>query len=452
MKELKRVTDPTENMGWSGEETRDFNCANNAPFGKDYAAGNENLIVSKHIFVSPDDRKTHGSSHIMAFGGSGSGKTYNVIRPNLMRAFGSYIVADPLGNLLEDSRKKLEREGYQIKVLDFCNPAVSEHYNPLLYVRNDEDVTDIVNCILGNMKTDASVHDPFWGKTEAAILTAIFLYLLHFRPEADRTMGTALKMAVLAKDHIKDFDELFETAREKNANDSALMHYDIAKLASSKTELAARTAVAFCLSVFNGTKEENLSIDDSIHLDKVCDKKTAIFVTGFHLARKQAVLVPMLFMQAFTATAYHAAYECENCRGANFLTLLMDELPNLGYIPRLDQHLATCRKYGISAVMASQMESQLNALYLDAVPTILAACKAVVYMPGTSGSYHGDVAYITERLGTADGAATAQDTETTGKRFAKGPILTGPLRRVPQGMCLVCMRGMRIRMDEKYTD
>ena len=129
----------------------DFNRDHNAPFGEDYAAGDENLIVSKHIFLSQDNKKACGSPHILAIGNPGSGKTRHVILPNLMRAHGSYVIADPDGSLFAASSRELSRNGYSVKVIDFWNPKGSDHYNPLRYVRTDEDVRILVDCILDNL-------------------------------------------------------------------------------------------------------------------------------------------------------------------------------------------------------------------------------------------------------------------------------------------------------------
>ena len=243
----------------------DFNRDHNAPFGEDYAAGDENLIVSKHVFLSQDNKKACGSPHIMAVGNPGSGKTRHVILPNLMRAHGSYVVADPDGSLLAASSRKLSRNGYSVKVIDFGNPKVSDRYNPLRYVRTDEDVMLLVDCILDNLGDGSpQCQDPFWNKTETAVLSSIILYLLHFCSKEEQTMRQVLNLAILARDNPKQYDDLFEKARKINNRDSAIAVYDTANLASSKTSLSARTAVTLCLMAFNGQSEEDLSIDDTV--------------------------------------------------------------------------------------------------------------------------------------------------------------------------------------------
>ena len=156
----------------------DFNRDHNAPFGEDYAAGDENLIVSKHIFLSQDNKKACGSPHILAIGNPGSGKTRHVVLPNLMRAHGSYVIADPDGSLFAASSRELSRNGYSVKVIDFGNPKGSDHYNPLRYVRTDEDVRILVDCILDNLGDNSPQYqDPFWNKTETAVLSLSLIHI-----------------------------------------------------------------------------------------------------------------------------------------------------------------------------------------------------------------------------------------------------------------------------------
>lgn len=450
--EKRKVKVAMDNLSWSMTEMADFNRGHNAPFGEDYAAGDENLIVSKHIFLSQDDKKVCGSPHILAIGNTGSGKTRNVILPNLMRAYGSYIVVDPDGSMLAESDRELSKNGYSVKVIDFGNPEASDHYNPLRYVRTDEDVRILVDCILDNFGGNSPQYqDPFWNKTEAAVLSSIILYLLHFLPKKEQTMRQVLSLAILAKDNPKRYDDLFENARRINDRDSAVAAYDNANLASQKTSLSARTAVVLCLMAFNGQPEEDLSIDDTVELDKLCDRKTAVFLTGFHIARKQAILVPMLFTQIFKVTAYHVAYECETRHAEYPLTLLMDELANLGYIPELDHDLATMKGVGLTAIMAIQSYSQLMNAYPKTASAILSVCGAVVY---TSATFGGDLErgmYATEPLGSTSIHHGGEDWERPTDHMDREPVFTSSVRRIPQDKCLIYIPGMPVCMDEKYT-
>ena len=420
---------------WTTEEMQEFNCKNNAPFGENYAKGDENLIVSKHIFVSQDNDKAHSNSNMMVLGGPDSGKTYNVIRPNLMRAYGSYITIDPFGNLLKDSREKLTKEGYQIKVLDFRDPKTSAHYNPLSYAYTGEDVMDITNCILDNACESAErMKDPFWNKTEATMLNAVLLYLLHFCPENERTLAEAAGIMNLDEDA---FDALFERARNIDLGDQALLYYDSARLASAKTRRAARISLSIRLAVFRCDPDNSWTSGDTIELDKICDTKTAVFITGMaNRGAIAAMLVPMFLMQAFTATMNHVTYDCKDGRAASPLTMLIDELPNLGKIPRFPTLLTTCGRFGISVIMAMQAISQIRILYGDADATaIFDACRIKLMMYRATD-------FVIDKYAIKVGPSEKSDMQ----------FLNGPMAKIMEDSCVVFITGMPACVDEKYTN
>lgn len=446
----KRTNNETElnRLTWTEDEMQEFNRRNNAPFGEDFAEGNENMILSQHVRISQDDSRTYHNSHVMVIGGSEVGKTYNVIRPNLLRAFGSYIVSDNDYTLLDLSRKKLEEEGYQVKVVDFAHPEVSAHYNPLKYAHTDRDVTNIVNCILEN-KDDVigKMSDPFFNKTEAAVLNAIFLYLLHFRPRSEHEMSKALRLATIGMNDRSKLDSLFKEAQAENESDSAVFCYETAKFASAKTFKAACTTVAMYLSAFTG-KDDDLTSGDTVCLDRLSDMKTVVFLTGFKNAGKRAVLVPMLIMQVFTTTMQYRECHYKDLGKMNYLTFLMDDLPNLGYIPYLDMLIGTSRKYKITAMMTTRSVSEVRELYDTSSMTLLDACRVLMYIPGRPDFLtRGECKFGKVEDMAIDGTYHSEALMAIGHTF----INCTP-RQSPKDSCFIQVKDMPIHMDVKYTD
>ena len=260
-----------------------------------------------------------------------------------------------------------------------------------------------------------------------------------------------MSLAILARDNPKQYDDLFEKARKIDDRNSAIAVYDTANLASPKTSLSARTAVTLCLMAFNGQLEEDLSINDTVELSQLCDRKTAIFLIGFHVAKKQAILVPILFTQIFKVTAYHVAYECSKGHADYPLTLLMDGLTSLGYIPEFDRSLATMRGAGLTAIMTAQSSRQLADVYPKTASVILSVCGAVVYMPAAFGFDLECGIYATEPLGSTSIHRRDEDQKRTTGPADGEPVFTSGIRRIPPDMCLVCAPGMPVCMDEKYT-
>ena len=67
-------------------------------------------------------------------------------KPNLLQASKncSYIVLDPKGEILRDTGYMLEKNGFDIKVLDLINMNLSYGYNPFAYLKSDNDVQRLV--------------------------------------------------------------------------------------------------------------------------------------------------------------------------------------------------------------------------------------------------------------------------------------------------------------------
>lgn len=221
-----KTNEVTVNLRWTDTALMSFNREYNTPFGETYAEGNENQIISKNIFLSPDDKKTRISNHILAIGGPASGKTRCVVLPNLMRAYGSYIVMDPYGDLYKESYQKLKEDGYNIKVLDLINPSTSEHYNPLLYIKDETDVRKLVNCLLENTIIDDNPNDLFWINSEETLLCAIILYLINYVPKKELTFSTVLKYTSLLGKNEKEFEGMIENKLEKDSKNIVNHYYN----------------------------------------------------------------------------------------------------------------------------------------------------------------------------------------------------------------------------------
>ena len=114
------------------------NKADIAPFmSKD---PNENIILTHSEGLTMNPRPPNPAyarnKNMLVIGGSGSGKTRFVLKPNLMQCRSktypvSFVVTDPKGSILIECGKMLRHYGYRIKVLNTINFGKSQHYNPL---------------------------------------------------------------------------------------------------------------------------------------------------------------------------------------------------------------------------------------------------------------------------------------------------------------------------------
>lgn len=59
----------------------------------------KNRILSKHVRMSTDTTVTGLNNNMLVIGGSGAGKTFYIVKPNIMQMLpkGSFIATDPKG-------------------------------------------------------------------------------------------------------------------------------------------------------------------------------------------------------------------------------------------------------------------------------------------------------------------------------------------------------------------
>ena len=205
---------------------------------RDKDAG-KNVILTQHLQMSMNGKLHRRNLLQIIVGGSGSGKTRFLAKPNLMLANASFIVTDPKGEMLRAVGNLFLEEGYVLRVFDLIDPSKSDCYSPFCYIRKDADVFKLIdNFIKNTTPKGAKANDPFWEKSETALDAALMLYLLHEAPPEDQNMETILYMIENggAKEEDDDYqsplDLLFEALEEEQTDHIAVRQYHIFKQAA----------------------------------------------------------------------------------------------------------------------------------------------------------------------------------------------------------------------------
>ena len=126
------------------------------------------LTASERLQMNgrPEKPKYARNKNVLIVGGSGSGKTRFYVKPNLMQMHSSYVCTDPKGTILLEVGKLLQKNKYEIKVLNTINFSKSNHYNPFAYIRSEKDILKLVNTIIVNTKGEgAQATEDFWVST-----------------------------------------------------------------------------------------------------------------------------------------------------------------------------------------------------------------------------------------------------------------------------------------------
>lgn len=421
-----------------------------------------NVILTKHLRMSLDGRKHRRNLLQIVVGGSGSGKTRYVVKPNLMLANASFIVTDPKGEIVRAVAPLLLQKGYVVKVFDLIDPAHSDSYNPFRYIRKDSDVFRLIsNLIQNTTPKNSSQNDPFWEKSETALDAALMLYLLHEAPPWEQTMEMILTMIEYgaAREDSDDckspLDLLFEALEEEQPEHIALRQYRVFKQAAGKTAKSILVSAAVRLAAFTLPEIRGITDRDSLELEKLGERKQAVFcVIPDSNDNSLNFLVGMLYTQAFQEL-YYQADKVHTGPLPVPVRLMFDEFANVALPDGYARLQATMRSRNIMATVILQNISQLKALFKDDWEGIIGNADTLLYLGGNEQSTH---EYVSKLLGK-ETIATTSSSQSKGRSgsYSRSTQQTGrelltpdEVRMLDNSKALVFIRGERPVMDDKY--
>ena len=428
---------------------------------RDKDAG-KNVILTQHLQMSMNGKLHRRNLLQIIVGGSGSGKTRFLAKPNLMLANASFIVTDPKGEMLRAVGNLFLEEGYVLRMFDLIDPAKSDCYNPFCYIRKDADVFKLIdNFIKNTTPKGAKANDPFWEKSETALDAALMLYLLHEAPVEDQNMETILYMIENggAKEEDDDYqsplDLLFEALEEEQPDHIAVRQYHIFKQAAGKTAKSILVSAAVRLASFTLPEIQCITASDDMELGKLGERKQAIFcIIPDSNDASLNFLVGMLYTQAFQELYYQADKIHQGALPVP-VRLMFDEFANVALPDGYARLQATMRSRNIMSTIILQNISQLKALFKDDWEGIIGNADSFVYLGGNEQSTH---KYISELLGkeTIDTRTSSQSKGRNGS-FSQNFQQTGrelmtpdEVRRLDNKNAIVLIRGEKPVIDEKY--
>lgn len=421
----------------------------------------ENKLLSQNVHIGLDGKKHRRNLNTIVIGGSGAGKTRFYGKPNIMQCNTSFVTLDPKGEILRDTGYLLEKEGYVIKVMDLINMNKSHCYNPFEYIHDDKDVLKLITNLIRNTTPKGSqTNDPFWEKSETALLEGLCLFLLHEAPKEEQNFTMVMEMIAAAdvreddEYYISPLDRLFNDLQREKPNSLAVKQYNIYKQAAGKTAKSILISVGVRLAAFNLESIASITSTDELELEKVGERKTAIFAVIPDNDSTFNFLVGMLYTQLFQ-TLY---YQADIVHGGELpvpVHFLMDEFANVALPDEFDKLLSTMRSRQIFVSIIIQNLAQIKALYKDAWESIVGNCDELYYLGGNEQSTH---KFISEYLGKE-----TLDTNTYGKSSGKSgsystnyqqvgrELLTADeVRLLDNDYALLFIRGERPIFDKKY--
>ena len=409
----------------------------------------------------PKNPKFARNKNVLVIGGSGSGKTRFFLKPNLMQMHSSYVITDPKGTVLIECGKMLEKNGYEIKVLNTINFKKSMHYNPFAYLRSEKDILKLVQTIIANTKGEGEKStEDFWCKAERLYYTALIAYLYYEAPEEEQNFETLLTFidASEVREEDENFknavDYIFDALEKEKPNHFAVKQYRKYKLAAGKTAKSILISCGARLAAFDIEELKNLMEYDEMGLDTIGDKKTALFIIISDTDDTFNFVVAMMYTQLFNLLC-DKADDVYGGRLPVHVRCLLDEFSNIGQIPKFEKLIATIRSREISASIILQAKSQLKAIYKDHADTILGNCDSELFLGGKEGT---TIKELSENLGkeTIDLYNTSE-THSNQKSFGlnyqklgKELMSRDELKVMDGGKCILEIRGARPFYSDKF--
>jgi type IV secretion system protein VirD4 len=394
-------------------------------------------------------------------GSSGSGKTRFWLTPQLLQAHSSYVCVDPKGGVLNQVGGFLQKRGYKIKVFNSIDFSKSMHYNPMAYIKNEADILKFVDTLIANTKGDGKEGDPFWTKAETLLYCALIAYIIFEGAPADRNMNTLVDMisGMEVKEDDEDFlnpvDYMFMGLEKRKPDCFAVKQYKKYKLASGKTAKSILISCGARLAPFDIPQLREIMSYDELELDRIGDRKTAVFFTISDTTPTYNFLVALAFSQMFNLLCERA----DNVHGGRLphhVRVLWDEAANTGQVPQLEKLVAVIRSREVSLCLFYQQLAQCKAIYDKHAETILGNMDSVVFLGGREAS---TIKEISENwLGKStismqtDGRTRGQSESYSQNTQRLGRELMTPseLATMPGDRCILQLRGLPPFYSRKY--
>ena len=421
------------------------------------------LTATERLMMSgrPKQPKYARNKNILVIGGSGSGKTRFFVKPNLMQMHSSYVVTDPKGTVLVECGKMLSKNNYRIKVLNTINFSKSLHYNPFAYIRSEKDILKLVTTIIANTKGEGEKSsEDFWVKAEKLLYTALIAFIWYEGDEEEKNLNTLLDLLNESETREEDetyqnpVDMMFQELEERDPQHFAVRQYKKYKMAAGKTAKSILISCGARLAPFDIAELREIMSYDEMELDKIGDRKTALFLIMSDTDTTFNFVIAMLQSQLFNLLC-DKADDVYGGRLPVHVRVIADEFANIGQIPQFDKLIATIRSREISASIILQSQSQLKAMYKDSADTILGNCDTTLFLGGKEKTTLNE---MSELLGkeTIDLYNTSE-TRSNQKSFGLNYQKTGKqlmtedeIAVMDGGKCILQIRGARPFFSDKY--
>lgn len=296
------------------------------------------VYKGEYLGLSLNNKKVNRSANVLVIGGTGTGKTFKYIKPNILQENCSMVVTDPSGDIFRSFAPYLLSKGYNVFLFNASDFTLSNNYNPLENVFDsygnisETQVNILVDLYMKNAKAgkEAGGGDPFWDKSEKAFMTALIYYVLEEdedllldgfpcegikggrtqRLNGGRCFSTILKLVQEAK--VSDdgktkspltcrLDDFFK----RFPNNKTKLYYDTFLIAPQKTANTILITTAVDLQIFSTYEVDMITRTNkkyknmNINIDKMATQQSYLFLGIPQSHQAFNFLIAMLYSQLY---------------------------------------------------------------------------------------------------------------------------------------------------------
>lgn len=429
----------------------------------------QNKNYLKNILLTATERKSilplkdfryNLNNNILVIGGSGSGKTYTYVTPNLLQMYGNYVVTDPKGTIIDNVGHLFEKEGYTIRVLNLVNPQKSNKYNPFAYIKEEKDIETFVSAFIFNTDNEGtSKGEDFWLKSEMLLYNAIIGYMFYELPIGERNFRTMnkiiskIKVSEENENYKNSVDVMFERLEKEKPEHFAVKQWKKFKQSSGKTAKSILISCSARMTKLDFSYVDELTKYDELDIEKFCTDKIILFVITSDTDKSNNYMAAILYTQIFNTLCRKADTEYNGCLDIP-VHCLLDEFANIR-IADMETLITTIRSRNIGASIIVQNFQQMKAKYKEQAGTISGNCDTLLFL----GSGEEETCkMISERLGDetvyhrglSESKGQSGSFSVSQQIVARKLMTPAEVSLLPQDQCLLFIRTANPFKSKKY--
>lgn len=360
------------------------------------ARKNKMMILPDGSMCEMDGIKTRLNNNVIVLGSSGGGKTRSTVIPNILSSVGSYIIADPKGNLYRKYHDYFKSQGYRVVHLDFIHPEKSDKYNPLAYARTSDEIMRLAHQIIYSERPTDGNYDPFWDKADEMLLSALIGFIAEGGKCSSPNIGGVIEL--MNKINAAEIEELKTCAMDRiisehaadlllNKNEDSWAYRQWSKF--MQTPPRTMNTILICLNTALGRLDtsgiQTLMSGNDFSLYDVGKNKTAVFVEISDTDRSKDLLATTFYSQAMSELCNYADSRNDSKLPVS-VRFILDDFGTNCRIEGFENMISNIRSRDISAMVIIQSLSQLYKGYGESSHTILDNCDTLLYMGGNDVS------------------------------------------------------------------